>query len=254
MRRLALAAPEVAFRLETRRARGVRPAAQDRRPGSRRCSGRMPRRRCCLSRASVAALRIEGFAASPAVTRATAAAQGLTVNGRPVADPVLKTAVRVAYRNVIAAGRHPVVALYLDLPPEELDVNVHPAKAELRFRDARAVRGLVIGALSRALARSAPAHAAPPLALCAVLAAGGALLRPRHPGSAPGMGRTRSSAGRAAARCAGADAAPFTAGAGHAGNSSRWGRAVAQVLDTYIIAVAATAAWCWWTSTPRMSA
>ena len=82
------------------------------------------------------ALRIAGFACSPAVTRATAAAQALTVNGRPVADPVLKTAVRVAYRDVIAAGRHPMVALWLDLPPDELDVNVHPAKTELRFRDA----------------------------------------------------------------------------------------------------------------------
>ena len=67
------------------------------------------------------------------------------MNGRPVADPVLKTAVRVAYREVIAVGRHPVVALWLDLPPEELDVNVHPAKTELRFRDAGAVRALVIG-------------------------------------------------------------------------------------------------------------
>ena len=69
------------------------------------------------------------------MTRATAAAQFLTVNGRPVADPVLKGAVRVAYREVIAAGRHPVVALFLDLPADELDVNVHPAKTELRFRD-----------------------------------------------------------------------------------------------------------------------
>ena len=77
----------------------------------------------------------------------TGAAQGLVVNGRPVADPVLKTAVRVAYRDVIAHGRHPVVALWLDLPPEEFDVNVHPAKTELRFRDPAAVRSLVIGAL-----------------------------------------------------------------------------------------------------------
>ena len=83
---------------------------------------------------------LSGFAASPAVTRATAAHQALTVNGRPVADPVLRTAVRVGYRDVIAAGRHPVVALWLTVPAEELDVNVHPAKAELRFRDPGAVR------------------------------------------------------------------------------------------------------------------
>ena len=58
-----------------------------------------------------------GLRLLPAVTRATAAAQALTVNGRPVADPVLRTAVRVAYRAVIDAGRHPVVALYLDCRP-----------------------------------------------------------------------------------------------------------------------------------------
>src|SRR6185437_2014621 len=73
----------------------------------------------------------------------------------PVADPVLKTAVRVAYRDVIAHARHPMVALWLDLPPEELDVNVHPAKTELRFRDPAAVRSLVIGALGRVLAGAA---------------------------------------------------------------------------------------------------
>ena len=100
-------------------------------------------------------LRIAGFACSPAVTRATAAAQALTVNGRPVADPVLKGAVRVAYRDVIAVGRHPMVALWLDLPADELDVNVHPAKTELRFRDVGAVRALVIGSIGRALAGGA---------------------------------------------------------------------------------------------------
>ena len=81
------------------------------------------------------ALRLTGLACAPTETRATARAQFLVVNGRPVADPALRTAVRVAYRDVIAAGRHPVVALYLTIPPDELDVNVHPAKAELRFRD-----------------------------------------------------------------------------------------------------------------------
>ena len=98
---------------------------------------------------------LSGYMCAPAISRMTGAAQGLVVNGRPVADPVLKTAVRVAYRDVIAHGRHPVVALWLDLPPEELDVNVHPAKSELRFRDPAAVRSLVIGTLGRVLAGGA---------------------------------------------------------------------------------------------------
>jgi len=76
------------------------------------------------------------------------------VNGRPVADPMLRTALRVAYRDVIAHGRYPVGALWLELPAEEVDVNVHPAKAELRFRDPGAVRGLVIGAVGRAIGRA----------------------------------------------------------------------------------------------------
>jgi DNA mismatch repair protein MutL len=78
-------------------------------------------------------------------------AQTLIVNNRPVADPVLRTAVKVAYRDVITFGRHAIVALYLDVPPDELDVNVHPAKTELRFRDGAAVRSLVIGSVRRAL-------------------------------------------------------------------------------------------------------
>lgn len=95
---------------------------------------------------------LSGYMCAPAISRMTGAAQVLVVNGRPVSDPVLKTAVRVAYRDVIAHGRHPIVALWLELPPEDLDVNVHPAKTELRFRDPAAVRSLVIGALSRVLA------------------------------------------------------------------------------------------------------
>ncbi|GBQ21711.1 DNA mismatch repair protein MutL [Gluconacetobacter sacchari DSM 12717] len=96
-------------------------------------------------------LVLSGFACGPSVHRATAAGQILLVNGRPVVDPVLRTAVRVAYRHVIEHGRHAVVALSLTVPPDMVDVNVHPAKTELRFADAAAVRGLVIGALGRAL-------------------------------------------------------------------------------------------------------
>ena len=82
-------------------------------------------------------------------------AQTLVVNGRPVADPLLRTAVRVAYRDVVPFGRHPVVALFLSVPAEALDVNVHPAKAEVRFAAPDSVRGLVIGSLSRALSGGA---------------------------------------------------------------------------------------------------
>ncbi|MBB2203517.1 DNA mismatch repair endonuclease MutL [Gluconacetobacter takamatsuzukensis] len=96
-------------------------------------------------------LVLTGFACGPSVHRATAAGQILLVNGRPVVDPVLRTAVRVGYRHVIEHGRHAVVALSLTIPPDMVDVNVHPAKTELRFADPAAVRGLVIGALGRAL-------------------------------------------------------------------------------------------------------
>ncbi|GAA4481336.1 DNA mismatch repair endonuclease MutL [Gluconacetobacter asukensis] len=96
-------------------------------------------------------LVLSGFACGPSVHRATAAGQILLVNGRPVVDPVLRTAVRVGYRHVIEHGRHAVVALSLTIPPDMVDVNVHPAKTELRFADPAAVRGLVIGALGRAL-------------------------------------------------------------------------------------------------------
>ncbi len=100
-------------------------------------------------------LRLTGFAAPATETRASAAGQSLVVNGRPVTDRVLATALRVAYRDVIAAGRHAVAALFLEVPAEAVDVNVHPAKTELRFRDPEAVRSLIIGALRRALAQGA---------------------------------------------------------------------------------------------------
>jgi DNA mismatch repair protein MutL len=96
-------------------------------------------------------LFLSGYACGPAVHRATVNGQFLVVNGRPVADPVLRTAIRVAYRTVMEQGRHAVVALFLDIPSDRLDVNVHPAKTELRYADVAAVRSLVIGSLGRAL-------------------------------------------------------------------------------------------------------
>ena len=136
VRRLALSAPRVAFRLELDGRVAFEAPAQER---SQRVAALLGGEAAAVMlpvQEERNGLRISGYICSPAVTRATPAAQALIVNNRPVADAVLRTAVKVAYRDVIAAGRHAIVALYLDVPPDELDVNVHPAKTELRYRDA----------------------------------------------------------------------------------------------------------------------
>ena len=94
---------------------------------------------------------LSGFAAVPTYNRGNAQHQFLFVGGRPVRDRLLLGAVRGAYMDYLARSRHPVLALFLDVPPEFLDVNVHPAKAEVRFRDAALVRGLIVSSLRQAL-------------------------------------------------------------------------------------------------------
>src|ERR1700704_4824769 len=96
---------------------------------------------------------VEGFAALPTLTRANALGQYLFVNGRPVRDRLLIGVVRGAYADYLPRDRHPLVALFVTLPPREVDVNVHPAKAEVRFRDPTLIRALLIGALREALGR-----------------------------------------------------------------------------------------------------
>jgi DNA mismatch repair protein MutL len=96
-------------------------------------------------------VRLEGFAGLPTFNRGTAQHQYLFVNGRPVRDKLLVGAVRGAYADFLARQRHPVVALFVDIDTAEVDVNVHPAKTEVRFRDAGLVRGLIVGALRLAL-------------------------------------------------------------------------------------------------------
>ncbi|MGN6747838.1 MAG: DNA mismatch repair endonuclease MutL [Xanthobacteraceae bacterium] len=100
-------------------------------------------------------VRIEGFAALPTFTRANSLGQYLFVNGRPVRDKLLLGAVRAAYADYLPRDRHPLLALFVSLPPSEVDVNVHPAKAEVRFRNAGLVRALIVHALKSALAREA---------------------------------------------------------------------------------------------------
>jgi DNA mismatch repair protein MutL len=95
---------------------------------------------------------LKGFAGLPTLHRRTSATQFLFVNDRPVRDRLLHGAVRGAYHDLVAHDRHPVVALFLEIPPELVDVNVHPMKTEVRFRDAGLVRGLIVGGLKHALA------------------------------------------------------------------------------------------------------
>jgi len=97
-------------------------------------------------------ITMTGFAGLPTFSRGNSAHQYLFVNGRPVRDKLLHGAVRGAYQDFLARDRHPVVALYVDLPHEHVDVNVHPAKTEVRFRNPGLVRGLIVSALRHALA------------------------------------------------------------------------------------------------------
>jgi DNA mismatch repair protein MutL len=234
VRRLALAAPQVAFRLEVEGRVAFDLPVQDR--ALRVIALLGPEAAAALLEVEGArdALRLSGYICSPAVTRATGVAQGLVVNNRPVADPVLKSAVRVAYREVIASGRFPVVALYLDLPPEELDVNVHPAKTELRFRDTGAIRSLVIGSIGRALAGGAGTAVPAPGLMQRRPSLHLAYSRPPQAGiravPLPGMAETPLPFGMGpAARVL---PAPVSR------SEHPLGAPVAQVLDTYVIAVA----------------
>ena len=106
-------------------------------------------------------LRLTGHAGLPTWHRGTAQAQYLFVNGRPVRDRLLQGAVRAGYEELVPRGRFPVLALFLDVPPDRVDVNVHPAKTEIRFRDAGRVRSLIVSALRRALAEEGHRAAAP---------------------------------------------------------------------------------------------
>jgi len=114
-------------------------------------------------------LRLTGLAGLPTLNRPTARGQYLFVNGRPVRDRLLLGAVRGAYQDFLARDRHPMVVLFLECPETEVDVNVHPAKAEVRFRAADRVRGLIVAALRNAL--SGAGHLASPSVSVGALAA-----------------------------------------------------------------------------------
>jgi DNA mismatch repair protein MutL len=96
-------------------------------------------------------IQLTGYISLPTLNRSNATYQYLFVNGRPVKDKLLQGAVRAAYQDFLASDRYPLLAIFIDLPREEVDVNVHPAKTEVRFRDSGLIRGTLVSALKQTL-------------------------------------------------------------------------------------------------------
>jgi len=237
LRRLALAWPEVGFdaRMDGRSVLNLRPATRDTRIhdllGTDFAAAALP-----LTGGAAGVLEISGLIGGPAFTKATAMEQHLVVNRRPVRDPMLRAALRAAYREVMTPGRHAVAALFLDIPPAEVDVNVHPMKTELRFRDANAVRGSLISALRRALGQgvgTSMGYAGPARLSFPPSRSGFPAARPAPLGSF-----ASHRVGFAEAALPLGFAPPMPLPASTTASDHPLGRALAQVLDTYILAEA----------------
>jgi DNA mismatch repair protein MutL len=226
VRDLALAAPAIGFALRIDGKTQFDLPPQDRRARLAALIGHDDAAQLIPIDTGDAPLAITGFISPASLTRAAARHNHLTVNGRPVRDPMLRMAVRLAYREVIPPGRFPITALWLSLPHDQLDVNVHPAKSELRFAAADAVRSALIRTIRAGLASPATRQAAPSLRY--------------YPPAQPSMALQRGFAEREIAT--GFDlpapalrpisAAPDT-------NSYPLGAPIAQIFDTYILALAA---------------
>ena len=249
VRRLAMSRPDVAFTLAGEERVPVTFAATL--PGA---TGRLTRLGDVLGadfRSNAVAIEAErelvavhGFAALPTLTRANALGQYLFVNGRPVRDKLLLGAVRAAYADYLPRDRHPLVALFVELPAREVDVNVHPAKAEVRFRNAGLVRAVIVHALKAALAREGTRTST--TGGSATIAA----FRPRTGISRPSWAAPRNGGFAEAGQAAfdvGAPAVDLRAGLGE-GAAAEYvapgddpldhplGAARAQVHETYIVA------------------
>jgi DNA mismatch repair protein MutL len=254
VRRLALARPDVAFHLETdertiiklQAEQGNASEARLRRLGA--VLGKEFRENAVEISAEREGVRVSGFAGLPTFNRGSAQHQYLFVNGRPVKDRLMVGVIRAAYQDFLARDRHPMAVLFLDLDPLQVDVNVHPAKTEVRFRDSGNVRGLMIGALRHALA--AAGHRASTTVAGAALGAATSHVAPSLPGSS---GQSRWSPARPVVGTQGyagmSDNRPATFDAFGGAPSARvepapdasadtlpLGVARAQVHETYIIA------------------
>jgi len=158
IRRLAMAYPAIAFTLadEKRVALRVNSAQGDMFEAWLDRLGAIMGREFSMNSIKINAdrdgVKLSGYAGVPTFNRGNATMQFMFVNGRPVRDKLFTGAVRGAYMDLLARDRHPLLALFLEVPADQVDVNVHPAKAEVRFRDAGGVRGLIVGGLRHALA------------------------------------------------------------------------------------------------------
>ncbi len=154
-RRLALAHPHVAMSFVTEQRRVFDLPAQDEEARIATIMGRDFTANAFPFAAEREGIAVRGLASLPTFSRGQADLQFVFVNGRPVQDRQLSGALRAAYRDVLAGGRHPLIVLHIDCPCELVDVNVHPAKREVRFRDANLVKGLIIRALRDGLDKHA---------------------------------------------------------------------------------------------------
>jgi DNA mismatch repair protein MutL len=187
-------------------------------------------------------VRLQGFVGLPTFNKANSLSQFLYVNGRAVRDKQLFGALRGAYADQLKRERHPVAVLFLTLDPREVDVNVHPAKAEVRFRDPGLVRGLIVGSIREAFAGTGPRSST--AAASATIAAFRPQSRPLRPIPAPASFRPQSNvtplrgfaepAQAAFAARPSADARPAVEA--EPDISYPLGAARAQIHETYIVA------------------
>ena len=180
--------------------------------------------------------RLSGRAGLPTLNRGSARMQHVFVNGRPARDRLFAGAIRGAYADLLSRERHPLVVLHLEAPPALVDVNVHPAKAEVRFRDAGLVRGLIVGALKHALA--AAGHRASSTvgqaALGAFRAGAGAL--PHHRAPPRGLAEAAAQFQAPVGFAPSAAVAESDPAAADDGRRNPLGAARAQLHETYIMA------------------
>ena len=154
VRRMALAHPEVGFSFVTEERRLVDvPKEEGEQDRIRRILSAEFMENAVPFELEREEVRVRGYAGLPTWSRGNSAQQYMFVNGRSVRDKLLSGAIRGAYADVLPSGRFPALVLFLDCPPGRVDVNVHPAKAEVRFRDGGLVRGLIVSAIREALGR-----------------------------------------------------------------------------------------------------